>query len=24
VGRDVQTHSVEDWFKYNLPEKKKY
>jgi preprotein translocase subunit SecA len=22
VGKDVPTHSVEDWFKYNLPEKK--
>jgi preprotein translocase subunit SecA len=24
VGKDVPTHSVEDWFKYNLPEKKEY
>jgi preprotein translocase subunit SecA len=22
VGKDVPTHSVEDWFKYNLPEKR--
>ena len=24
VGKDVTTHSAMDWFKYNLPEKKKY
>ena len=24
VGKDVPTHSTEDWFKYNLPGKKEY
>jgi preprotein translocase subunit SecA len=24
VGKDVPTHSAEDWFKYNLPAKKEY
>ena len=24
VGRDVATHSATDWFKYNLPDKKRF
>lgn len=24
VGKDVPTHSAEDWFEYNLPEKKEF